>query len=154
MSDIRRARARRGRRVVMALCAAACAITGCSKKQPEQRTVLEIKRDYAQKFVEGMAYGGSGRIKAASFDDRTFVLRRVTIDGEAQIISADRAEIIVDVTSDTIRLRLFDVIGADTGDPRTDDGSAGAPGGDDGGVIGEAAVVTTAPIKLSFDAVP
>lgn len=115
----------------------AAALVGCSKK-PERRTVMEIKRDYAQRLVEGMTFADSGRIKAASFDDRTFTLRTLTIDTDTQVMTAKSAEIIVDPSTDTLRLRLHDVTGASTETPG----------------IAESGEMTTSEIKLGFDAVP
>lgn len=111
--------------------------TGCSK-EPDRRTVVEIKRDYAQRLVQGIDFADSGRIRAASFDDRTFTLYTLTIDTDTQVMTARRAEIIVDVSTDTLRLRLYEVAGASTE----------APG------IVEMSETTTSEIKLDFDAVP
>lgn len=112
-------------------------IAGCSKK-PETRTVMQIKRDYAAKLIEGMTFGESGKIKAASFDDRTLVLKTLTIDSDTQLMTAERAEMIVDPGADTLRLRLYGVVGAGTESPG----------------IAERAEITTQPIELGFDAVP
>lgn len=132
---------------VMAMAAIGAAVGGvgaCSKK-PVQKTVIEIKREYAARLVEGMEFGESGRLKASSFDDRTYILHRVTIDSDTSLASAERAEILVDVEADTLRLRLFNVVGTDAGDDAADGGG--------GGGIGETAEVTTEPMKLGVDAI-
>ncbi len=128
--------------MAVASFAAAAAVGGCSKK-PVQKTVIEIKREYAARLVEGMEFGASGRLKASSFDDRTYILHRVTIDSDTSLASAERAEILVDVEADTLRLRLFNVVGADAGDDAADGG----------GRIGETAEVTTEPMQLGVDAI-
>lgn len=131
---------------VAAIGAAVGGLGGCSEK-PVQKTVIEIKRDYAARLVAGMEFGESGRIKASSFDDRTYILHRVTIDSDTSLASAERAEILVDVDNDTLRLRLFNVVGADAGDDTADGG------GGSGGGIGETAEITTEPMKLGVDAI-
>lgn len=115
----------------------ATALAGCAK-EPEQRTVMQVKRDYARRLVEGMDFGDSGRIKAKSFDDRTLTLHSLTIDTDTQLLTAQRAEILVDPSTDTLRLRLHDVAGASTE-------AAG---------VSEMSEMTTSPITLGFDAVP
>lgn len=122
---------------VAAVVGAVAGVSGCSKKV-ETRTVMQVKRDYANKLVGGMEFGESGRIKAASFDDRTLILQTVTIDSDEQVMTARSAEIIVDPSTDTLRLRLHDVTGAST----------------EGEGIAEMKELTTSPIKLGFDAVP
>ena len=127
-------------RAGMALLLSACAalsLGGCSKKT-EKITVMQVKRDYAQKLVDGMEFGESGRIKAASFDERTFILQTVTIDSDEQVMTAKSAEMIVDPATDTLRLRLHDVAGAST----------------EGEGIAELKEMTTSAIKLGFDAIP
>jgi len=123
--------------VVALLAGSVLLISGCSKKA-EKITVMQVKRDYAQKLVKGMEFGDSGKIKAASFDDRTLILQTVTIDSDQQVITAKSAEIIVDAATDTLRLRLHDVAGAST---ETEG-------------VSEMKEMTTNPIKLGFDAIP
>lgn len=129
---------RRRYRVGLGLALIAPAVLGgCGER--ETRTVDEVKADYAARFVRGIDFGLAGRIKAASFDPKTYVLSDVRIDGSPdQIYHADFAEMHVSAQDDTMVLEFITIVGADA-----------AQGG-----LTETPMTSTAPIHLPFDVVP
>jgi hypothetical protein len=101
--------------------------------------VDEVKADYASRFVGGIDFGLAGRIKAESFDPKTYVLSDVQIDDSPErIYHADFAEMHVSPGEDTIVLEFISITGADAGR---------------GGIV-QTPVTETAPIHLPFDVVP
>ena len=95
-----------------------------------------MRAHYAKRFVEGMDYGLSGRIKAGSIDPATNDLLDVKIEEiGSRILHADRGEIIVDAHSDTLSLRLVGVTSADT----------------ESGALATAPMYLTEQIELGYD---
>ena len=124
-------------RTAALLSAACCALAGCGGA--ESRTAEEVKRDFAERLVEGMAFGLEGDVKAAGFDPVTYRLAEVRIDnGPDRIYHAEYAEIVVDPITDTVALRLRAVVGADA---------------ENGGLVEKRDILTT-PVKAGFDITP
>ena len=121
----------------LVLGAIVLALPGCEER--ETRSVDEVKADYASKFVQGIDFGLAGRIKAGSFDPKTYVLSDVQIDDSPErIYHADFAEMHVSPADDTIVLEFVSIVGADAGQ----------------GGISQAPMVSTPPVRLAFDVVP
>ncbi len=79
------------------------------------RTETEVVEDFAQRVLDGVDFGLSGRIQADSWDTRTRMFERVRIDGSPdQIGTAERAELIVDRARFSVVLRLHGVMFADS----------------------------------------
>ncbi|TVQ32567.1 MAG: hypothetical protein EA376_05330 [Phycisphaeraceae bacterium] len=97
---------------VVALAAVvAASLSGCERRRT--MTAEELKQEYAAMILEG----GSQRftvVKAGSYDPETYDLLDVRIEDGKRMIHAERAEILVDVESGSISLRLIDVVGTHT----------------------------------------
>lgn len=122
---------------VLACAGALMVAPGCSKR--ETRTVEQVQRSYAQSMVAGLDFGLQGRVRAKAYDELTFRLMDVSIDaGDAGLIHADYADILVDVDANTISLRLEGVLTASAA----------------GGGMTETDSLTTEPVRLDVDVVP
>ena len=124
-------------RAAAVIACASVVIAGCEKR--ETRTVDQVQRTFAEGMVKGIDFGLSGRVKARAYDDQTFRLMDVSIDaGDDGIIHADYADIVVNVTEDTISLRLEGVVSASkvTGE------------------MTETKSLVTAPVALHVDVIP
>lgn len=119
------------------IVALAClAMVSC--EEPASRSVESVKAEYAQRFVDGLEFGQSGRIKAGSFDPKTFILSDVSVDdGPDRLYHADYAEMHVSADADTLVLEFIGITGADPAHGLT-----------------ETPVATTAPVQLPFDVTP
>ena len=125
------------RPAILLALVSACALFGCDAGSV--CTADEVKRDYASRFVEGIDFGLSGSIKAASYDAVSLTLHDVRIeDGIDHLYHADTADILIDTDKNTIALELVGVTGADA---------------ELGGLF-QTSTVTTSPVRLSFDVVP
>ncbi len=117
---------------------------GCDTEPP--KSVWETKVAYADSIVRGYEVGTKWTISATGFDERTGVLVEVRLDdGYGRYFVAERAEILVDPSSDTVALRLVEVLEASS--PIEGDGK-------EFGVLREHAELTTAPVRMPFDVVP
>jgi len=95
----------------MLVAIGALCLSGCER--PRTMTVEELKQEYAAMILEG----GSQRftvIKAGGYDPATYDLLDVRVEDGTRMIHAERAEILVDVDSGSISLRLIDVVGTNT----------------------------------------
>lgn len=116
---------------------AALSAAGCDR-QPD-RTALDVKRDYATRISEGMEFGLSGTIRAGRVDPATYELFDVRLeDADRRILHADRAEVIVNPNANTVMLRLFGVVSADS----------------ETGQLTEIAGLSTDEVKLGFNVRP
>lgn len=121
--------------LAMAVVVAACGLAACGER--ESKSVLEVRRHYAGAFREGVDVGLSGHIIARAVDPDTLDLIDLHIDeGMDRLIHADRAEILVDPASNTMRLRLHGVTNADVSV----------------GLIVDEGVITTDAVKLGYEA--
>lgn len=99
--------------LVLGLAALGVMPIGCGETP---RTVSEVQRSYAERFIEGMSLGSGGQVKAEGFDTRTSELVSVSVDlGEQGIMHARRATIVIDPVGGTMRLRLLGVTMAPVG---------------------------------------
>jgi len=101
--------------VVFGVFAAVCAgcLQGCEQRRP--MTVEELKLEYAAMILKGASQGFTV-IKAGSYDPETLDLLDVRIEDGTRIVHAKRAEILVDPESESISLRLIDIVGTHTKD--------------------------------------
>ena len=119
-------------------------MSGCDTEPP--KSVWETKVAYADSIVRGFEVGTKWTIAAARFDDRTGVLMDVQLDdGYGRYFVAERAEILVDPASDSVALRLVEVLEASS--PYTGDSK-------EYGLLTEHDEITTSPVRMPFDIVP
>ena len=112
-------------------------IGGCGESS-EAMTASEVRQRYAQRFLEGVDYGLSGRITARAIDPDTNDLLDVNIEEvDKRILHADRGELIIDTRTDTLSIRLVGVTSADT----------------ETGLLDTKPMVLTEAIDLGFDVV-
>lgn len=130
---------------LLVLCAACLlpallGVPGCSE---ETHTVDSIKRAFAMRAINGeVEIGTSGRLAAGDVDRSTLELLDVRFDigGSREqdlLMHAERAEIIIDTSRNTMLIRFHNVTAATT----------------DGGLTQEPVMVTN-PWPLSVKAVP
>lgn len=82
------------------------ALIGCGEKTPIQ-TVSQVQQEYAERFLQGMMLGSGGMVKAEGFDAQAGELVSISVDlGEAGLMHAKRARIVIDTDERTMRLRL------------------------------------------------
>jgi len=112
------------------------ALVGCSQ---EQQTVTEIKRAFARRAIAGeVEIGSSGRLAAGDIDRTSLELLDVRFDiggrdSDDLLMHAERAEIVVNTTDDTMLIRFHNVTAAAT----------------DGGLTEQPVVVTSAwPLRV------
>ena len=90
---------------------------GCSE---ETRTISEVKRAFAMRAAEGeVEIGTSGRLAAGNVDRSTLDLLDVRFDiggsrEQELLMHAERAEIIIDPSNDTMLIRFHNVTAATT----------------------------------------
>ena len=122
----------------------AAAMGGCDAR-PSQR-VSEVRQAFAaQAKGQDIPFGTSGTLRAREVDLDTMQLLDVRFDnGDELLMYAERAEIVVSASEDTMMLRFFNVTAVM---PATGEGT-----GD--GVIREEAVLTSAPWDLEIDVIP
>ncbi len=118
-------------------------LSGCDSRP--QQSARDVKTAFAVRARDNeIPFGTSGTLKAGRIDLKTLQLLDVRFDnGDALLMHAERAEIIVSVEKDTMMLRFFNVLAVM---PESEDGA-----GD--GMIREEAVLASSPWKLDIDVV-
>lgn len=84
-------------------------VAGCSG---EPMASGDIRDRYAMAFVDGF-WVGYKFIQASEYDPVTGDLIDVRVEDGTRIIHADRAQILIDETAQTVALRLVGIVGAD-----------------------------------------
>ncbi len=104
-----------------------CGLVGCESR--EQRTVGQVQREFAEAAVNGGAEAALGTLRAVSYEEIGYRLRDVTVEfGDAFVMHAESADILVEPATDTMRIKFNGVLWAAVEREGEEEGAGGGDG--------------------------